>query len=112
MIPYKVVIVNELLPIQTYVSEDERIDFLPVGKQFHGRHFKGERPLLFIDQTTESVFENYDEEYVREWLQYIRGSLSKGRTVKVVGNGLFADLIRQTGGKLIHDSFGTHYRLN
>lgn len=94
MIAYKVVIVNEPLPFESYVSDSERIDFLAVGHQFHGRHFNGKRPLLFIDQTTEAVYEKYSEDYVRKWSQYIRDSFSNITPVKVVGNGVLVDLIK------------------
>lgn len=109
MIAYKVVIVNEPLPFESYVSGSERIDFLAVGQQFHGRHFNGKRPLLFIDQTTEAVYEKYGEDYVRKWTQHVRSSFSNVTPVKVVGNGVFVDSVRES---LTYNAYGAFYLAN
>lgn len=93
---YIVVVTNERHKVNDAYIEDGnfiQVDFLAIGSQFHGRHYMRIRPTVFIDQTTESTYETNTREYVDKWLDYIAGSMGH-EEVKVVGNGLLVDKIR------------------
>ena len=59
---YIVIIVDELDDItrEPIVIDDVKIEYVSVGQQFHGRHFRGHRPTHVIDRSK-----------VRKWFEYI-----------------------------------------
>lgn len=94
---YIVVVTNERHEVNDAYIEDGnliQIDFIAVGSQFHGRHYMGMRPTVFIDNTTKAAYETRSKEYVDDWLEYLIGSMAGGGNVKVIGNGLLADKVR------------------
>lgn len=111
MARYIVVVINEPVKIETVYSGYQKIDFLAVGHQFHGRNFKGMRPDVFIDQTTEEVYETYDKEKVDKWIVMVRRSFG-WNNVTVIGTGLLAGYFAVSGGERVYNSENpVEYRL-
>lgn len=67
---YIVIIVDKLDDIHDpIIIDDVKIEYVSVGQQFHGRHFRGMRPTHVIDRSKVRRWFGYMEDMTKqaEW---------------------------------------------
>lgn len=69
---YIVIVVNDLSIYPRHIIVDDiKIEYVAVGHQFHGRHFRGKRPTHVVDRTYYPALERiHGKDRVREWYDY------------------------------------------
>lgn len=69
---YIVIIVDNLNDNirEPVIIDDVKIEYVPVGQQFHGRHFRGQRPTHVIDRSK-----------VRKWFVYMEKTTAQAEWV-------------------------------